>query len=108
MILIGDIVLLLLKEGLKSAKNIQEILKYVASFNVISKQHNTQANSLAGKQIIKETLINCNIQAVDLDTYVVACFQNKNRFIFNVLLSLPNADLGLLVSKKDKSFFRPS
>ncbi|MBA3535762.1 MAG: ankyrin repeat domain-containing protein, partial [Tatlockia sp.] len=42
------------------------------------------------------------------DTYVVACFQNKNRFIFNVLLSLPNADLGLLVSKKDKSFFRPS
>ncbi|MBA3537797.1 MAG: ankyrin repeat domain-containing protein, partial [Tatlockia sp.] len=56
----------------------------------------------------KETLINCNIQAVDLDTYVVACFQNKNRFIFNVLLSLPNADLGLLVSKKDKSFFRPS
>lgn len=106
--MIIDVLLGLLKAGLDQSNNIDDILLYIAKFSLTNKQYHNFSTSLLGEKIIKETLLNLTLHPEDLDQHLIACFKNKNLFMFKLFLSLPNANPNLVVSEKNKIFLRPS
>jgi hypothetical protein len=101
------IVLNHLSDGLKTSKNIQELFTFLTEFCFFYEQYSQVWNSDFGKQIVVSALIDLEITNEEIDQYIVNCFKHKTLFVLEILLSLPGADLQLLVSQEEKTF-RPS